>query len=361
MLSSMDDYPLHQTADPIRIVSTSDRNFYDRYYFNMHSVRGDIFMVMGMGQYPNLEVQDAFALVRDRRKHRAVRASKILGDRANTSVGPIRIEVVEGLKKVRFIIEPNEHGIECDLLWEGAIPAIEEPRMFIRRHGRVLFDTCRFAQTGYWSGKLRVGDETYDVTPDHWWGARDRSWGVRPIGEPEPEGVRQGELSLDGMWNYVPMQFKDYSILCICLERDSGERELQEAVRVWNDPNRKPELLGRPEHKHVVPPGIGLMSLIQSSTLSFPEAPGGGFEVKVTPLLDCHVGIGTGYGFDADRRHGMYQGPLVVQGVEFDVVNDADKLWGLVESVSRFENGSEVGYGMNEYGFFGPFRKYELS
>jgi hypothetical protein len=42
-------------------------------------------------------------------------------------------------------------------------------------------------------------------------------------------------------------------------------------------------------------------------------------------------------------------------------MEDADKLWGLVESVSRFDNGSDVGYGMNEYGFFGPFGKYNLS
>jgi hypothetical protein len=357
----MDDYPLHQTADPIRIVSTSDRNFYDRYYFNLHSCSGDIFMVVGMGQYPNLDVQDAFVLVRDRRRHRVVRASKILGDRADTSVGPIRIEVVEALEKIRVIVEPNQHGIECDLLWEGAIPAVEEPRMFIRRHGRVLFDTSRFAQTGAWSGMLRVGDETHHVTPNRWWGARDRSWGVRPVGEPEPVGVRQGELALDGMWNYAPMQFENYSILYICLERDSGERELEEAVRVWKDPARELERLGRPDHHHIVSPGIGLLSLIQGSTLSFPEAPGGGFEVTVTPLLDCHVGIGTGYGFEIDWRHGMYQGPLVVQGIELDVVDDADKLWGLVESVCRFEAGGDVGYGMNEYGFFGPFGRYDLS
>jgi hypothetical protein len=361
MLSRMDDYPVHQIAEPIRFAATSDRNFYDRYYFNVHSCSSDIFMVMGMGQYPNLAVQDAFALVLRGRKHRVVRASKGLGDRSDTSVGPIRIEVVEGLKKVRFIIEPNEHGIECDLLWEGAIPAYQEPRMFIRRHGRVLFDTARFAQNGYWSGTLRVGGETLRVTPDRWWGARDRSWGVRPVGEVEHPGIRHAELALDGMWNYVPMQFKDYSILCICLERDSGERELEEAVRIWNDPSRKPELLGRTEHHHVVPPGPGLMSLIESSVLSFPEAPGGRLDIKVTPLLNCHVGIGTGYGFDMDWRHGMYQGPLVVQGVELDTIDDAGKLWGLVESCSRFETGSDVGYGMNEYGFFGPFRKYGLT
>ena len=54
MLSSWDDYPVHQIADTIRHVGTSDRNFYDRYYFNLHGSSDELFMVMGLGQYPNL-------------------------------------------------------------------------------------------------------------------------------------------------------------------------------------------------------------------------------------------------------------------------------------------------------------------
>ena len=357
MLSSMDDYPLHQLAEPIRHVGTSDRNFYDRYYFNVHTCNGELFMVMGMGQYPNLGVQDAFAVVRRGRKHRVVRASRELGDRADTSVGPFRIEVIEGLKKVRFVLAPNPHGIEMDLRWEGAIPAFQEPRQFLRSHGRVLFDTMRFGQTGFWSGTLRVGDETFAVTPDSWWGSRDRSWGVRPVGEPEHPGARQSELPLDGMWNYAHLQFKDFSIMYMCHERNQGERPLEEATRVWNDASRGAEYLGRPRHAHVLRPGT---SIVERSVLSFPRAPGGGFEVRVTPLIDLYVGIGTGYGFDLDWRHGMYQGPLVVQGVELDVIDDAGKLWGLVDALARFELGSEVGYGLHEYGFFGPFARYGI-
>ena len=35
-LTSWDDYPVHQVAETIRHAGTSDRNFYDRYYFNLH-------------------------------------------------------------------------------------------------------------------------------------------------------------------------------------------------------------------------------------------------------------------------------------------------------------------------------------
>ena len=38
--------------------------------------------------------------------------------------------------------------MSVDLTWVGSIPAFEEPRQYIRKHGRVLFDTMRLAQTG---------------------------------------------------------------------------------------------------------------------------------------------------------------------------------------------------------------------
>jgi hypothetical protein len=84
MLSSMDDYPLHQIAEPIRFVGTSDRNFYDRYYFNLHASSDDLFMVMGLRQYPNLAVQDAFASHLGAAPRRTgVAASSAIDDRAS--------------------------------------------------------------------------------------------------------------------------------------------------------------------------------------------------------------------------------------------------------------------------------------
>ncbi len=166
----------------------------------------------------------------------------------DTSVGPFRIEVVEGLKQVRYILEDrSEQSIAMDISWTGAIPAFEEPRQYIRRHGRVLFDSMRFAQTGYWSGSLRVGDKEYDVVPDTWKGSRDRSWGIRPVGEHEPPGIQASVPIMEGMWN------------------------------------------------------------IDRSVIRFPEAPGSAIEVKVTPLTHVWVMVGTGYGLEPDWKHGMYK------------------------------------------------------
>ena len=51
MPSPLDEYPVHQTPLPMDRVATSDRNFYDRCYLNLHDQSGDVFMVTGLGVY----------------------------------------------------------------------------------------------------------------------------------------------------------------------------------------------------------------------------------------------------------------------------------------------------------------------
>ncbi len=156
-LSPLDDYPVHQTAEPMRRVATSDRNFYDRYYFNCYpSDDADLFLVVGLGQYPNLGVCDGFAVLRRGNDHIVVRASKALGtDRTDTAVGPLRVEVLEGLQRLRVVLEaghPETADLSFDLTFEGDVPATEEDPQKLRQLERVVMDTSRFVQSGTWSG-----------------------------------------------------------------------------------------------------------------------------------------------------------------------------------------------------------------
>jgi hypothetical protein len=366
-VSSFDDFPVHQSADTVRHATTSDRNFYDRYYFNCHANDGEAFLVFGLGQYPNLATQDAFALLVTGSTHRVVRSSRELGDRMDTSVGPLAVEVIRPLRELRISCEPRDdtesgHGLAFDLHWTGSIPVYEEPRQFQRMHGRAVFDTMRLAQTGRWQGWIELDGRRFDVTPDRWWGTRDRSWGVRPVGEPEPPGIRT-EGQMQGFWNYAPMQFDDHSILYMVNEHDDGSRVIEEAVRIHNDPSHEPESLGRPEHTAVLTPGT---RRICTSTLSFPEAPGDAFEVSVEPLLDAWLLLGTGYGLEDDWRFGMFQGDEVTQSVEIDYERDAQRLFGLVDQVARFtQHGGpadgRVGHGLHEFFFVDAFTRYGLS
>ncbi|MHB8450281.1 MAG: hypothetical protein ACYDAQ_07530 [Mycobacteriales bacterium] len=350
MLSPLDDYPVHQIAEVIRHVGTSDRNFYDRYYFNCHPSAPDLFLVTGLGQYPNLGVSDAFAALYRDGEQRVVRASRELGaDRMDTSVGPFRVEVVEGLRRLRVVLEENEWGLEFDLRWDGAIPATLEPRHYLRLLERVVFDSVRLAQTGCWTGTIGLDGQRFDVTPDRWWGSRDRSWGVRPVGEAEPPGIRAARAPGSFFWLYAPMQFPEFSVLVILQEDEQGRRLLEEAVRVWpEDAHRAAEPLGRPDYKLSFRPGT---REVAAATLRCGE-----LEVAVEPLLPLNLGAGSGYGVEVEWRHGMYQGPLVVQGKTYDLRDPAARarLFGVVDNLARFHCEGAVGWGLFEFAAFGP-------
>jgi hypothetical protein len=357
-LSPLDDYPVHQAPLPIRHPATSDRNFYDRYYFNCHAGTDELMLIIGLGQYPNLGVTDAFALARHGDTHRVVRASRELGaDRMDTTVGPFRVEVLEGLRRLRVVLEPNEHGLDFDLTWEGTIPAQAEPRHFIRQQERVIFDSVRLAQTGRWTGRVRSGGHEFVITPDRWRGSRDRSWGVRPVGESEPPGI-QSKNPPQFYWMYAPLQFEEFSILTIVQEDAGGNRILEEAVRVWPEASgTEPQHLGRAEYRPQYIPGT---REVETATISFSPRDAKPFEVTIRPVLPVSLMVGTGYGLEPDWKHGMYQGPdLVVQGVTYDLAKPEDKarMWGMIDSVAVCEcteDGRAVtGSGLFEYWPFG--------
>ena len=49
MLSHFDDYPIHQTPEPIAQPASSDRNVYDRYWFNGYARDGEFYFAIGLG------------------------------------------------------------------------------------------------------------------------------------------------------------------------------------------------------------------------------------------------------------------------------------------------------------------------
>lgn len=359
ILTAWDDFPIHQTSEYIAHPATSDSNFYDRYYFNMHACSDEMFAIFGLGQYPNLGVTDAFLCVTTKEDYRVVRASKPLLDRADLQVGPIRVEIIEPLEKLRVVCEPNEFNIAMDVTWQSFMPAIEEQNQFLRTNGKITFDTQRFTQMGFWEGTLTACGQQWDVNPKNWWGIRDRSWGIRPVGEPDPDGIRQGKHSLSGMWNHYPMQFSDHTLLYMLNEENDGSRPLEEGRRIWKDPSKPIEYLGAPEYKHQLHPGT---RVIKNSVIIFPNAPTGPIKIKCTGLIPNYLSLGTGYGLDEDWRHGLYQGPQeVVQGKEYKVSEIAPiAQYGVVDQVGKYEYDGYTGYGLFEHAFIGAFENCGL-
>ena len=67
-----------------------------------------------------------------------------------------------------------------------------------------------------------MAGQHYEVEPSRWKGARDRSWGVRPVGEPEAPGIRLKDMAnatVGFLHNWLPMQFDDYMVK-VCVDED---------------------------------------------------------------------------------------------------------------------------------------------
>ena len=86
---------------------------------------------------------------------------------------------------------------------------------------------------------------TSPSTPTTWVGTRDRSWGIRPVGEGEPAGRPADDPTAGLWWLYVPLRFDDFAVVVIVQEQPDGYRTLNDATRVW--PDGRVEQLGWPE------------------------------------------------------------------------------------------------------------------
>lgn len=207
MLTAADEYPFHQTPDPIAFAGT-DRNFYDRFFFNGFTADGSGFFALAFGLYPQLDIMDAaFNLVVDGRQH-ILRASRRMGgNRAALQVGPIGIEIIRPLETTRLTVAPNDSGITADLTFNVRHAPIEEPR-FTRRIGtRAFMDYTRLTQNVGWTGSASAGGDTLSFGEGAW-GTRDRSWGIRPVGKSDPQPPAAGNLA-QFFWAWTPCNFAD--------------------------------------------------------------------------------------------------------------------------------------------------------
>jgi hypothetical protein len=182
MISSFDDYCVHQTSDYLRVPGTTDRNFYDRYFFSGYSIDGRIMFGVAYGRYPNRFVQDAhFTVTVDGHQHSLHASDALGGDPAASCVGPISVQVEQPMRRLRCTVADNPHGIRCDLLYEAESGAVDEGRLRVARHGMTYIDQTRFMQYGRWSGWIEIDGRR--ITLGKAYGLRDKSWGVRAIGE----------------------------------------------------------------------------------------------------------------------------------------------------------------------------------
>ena len=361
MLNRQDDFPIHQTPDPVAAPATGDRNAYDRYFFNGYTREGELYFAAAMGLYPNRSVLDAsFSVVRggvQRSLHASRRAPL---ERTETRVGPIAVEVLAPMRSLRLSVADNQSGLRAELTFRARTVAVEEPR-FTRRVGtRVMMDSTRFTQWGSWQGFLEVGGERIEVASSQVLGTRDRSWGVRPVGEPEG-GAPSGRAQF--FWLWAPLHFDDLCAHFDVIEDGEG--------RVENANGSILPVLADPADE-VVDYGGSIATRMESVSRRILWRPGtrraGSAEITLVPFRgDARVislepmltfqMLGLGY-LHPEWGHGLWKGEEAVGCEEWKLadVNPLDPRYIHIQELCRARMGEREGIGILEQLAIGPHR-----
>jgi hypothetical protein len=353
LITTFDDYPVHQTAEPVAAPATGDRNYYDRYFFNGYDRDGGYFFAIALGLYPNRQVVDASFSVLHDGVQRSVHASgRAPVDRAAaTAVGPISVEVVEPLRVLRVRVDAPDQELSADLTFTARTPAVEEPR-FTRHNGpTVVMDYTRLTQWGTWTGRFASGGA--ELTAHGSPGTRDRSWGVRNVGEP-PGGAPPRALP-QFFWLWAPLHFDDHCSHLAIVDDAAGRHVYESAcvVPLLPGSDESTEI----EHFRTADVDIELLPGIRrggSAVLRTTGWDGKEHSTSLTPLLTFAM-RGIGY-FHPEWAHGVWHGELEVGGSRWrvDELDPTQPHNVHVQQLVRAERDGQVGIGVFEQLMIGP-------
>ncbi|MDH5738173.1 MAG: hypothetical protein OEZ23_07660 [Gammaproteobacteria bacterium] len=358
MLTKGDDYPLHQTPEPVAYTG-ANRNFYDRFFFNGYNRDGSLFFALAMGVYPYVNIMDgAFSVVVDGIQHN-VYGSKIMHmERLDTQVGAVAIDILAPLWQHRLRCDDAKNGIRADLVFTARTPAHEEPR-FTRHAGtQVAMDLTRMTQNGTWSGWIEVKGKKYEIGSDQFWGTRDRSWGIRAVGAPDTQpNPYSGEQQF--YWLWAPLNFDDFAAHYFLNDDGQG--------RAWNSNGILIPVIDREEevHKPVQVMQSWRSSIqyrsgtrhAQSANIWFESAAGEAYHLKLEPQWHFYM---SGLGYTHPHfRHGTYHGELETGYDEYvtaEVEPTDIHIQALCEVILEGPEGQRKGQGVLEQFIMGPHK-----
>ena len=180
-LTPADESFCHQIPQTFSMVGSSDPSWTEKVCAMAAAVDGSVQLGFGLGKYTNRNVMDGYAAVSRDVEQLTVRASRRLAPTPElTTIGPIRYEVIEPMRSVRFALDANDHQpIAFDWVFESIVPPVLEERTNSIDQYRVSGDLLRYHQAGVASGWVEVDGVRTEISPDTWVSTRDHSWGVR--------------------------------------------------------------------------------------------------------------------------------------------------------------------------------------
>jgi len=208
----------HQVADTFAVVGPSDPAWTEKVCAMAMARDGSIQLGFGMGKYTNRNVLDAYGAVSRGKSQWTVRASRALAaEPERTTVAPLRYEVLEPMRVVRFALDANDvQPVAFEWTFEAVLPPTLEDRT-VHQHGfRTSADLVRYHQIGVGSGWVDVDGVRSELVAGDCISTRDHSWGVRyGVGVPPPDVPEVDALAgLGFQMVWCPLLF----------ERDDGTR-----------------------------------------------------------------------------------------------------------------------------------------
>lgn len=323
----------HQVADTFATVSVSDPSWTEKVCAMAAKRDGSLQLGFGMGKYTNRNVLDGYGGMSRGIEQITVRGSRrLFPDPDLTAVGPVRYEVLEPMKRVRFALDATDvQPLAFDWVFEASLPPATEERTHQRTPlgYRVNADLVRYHQIGVASGWVEIDGKREQIDPREWVSTRDHSWGVRydvglpptdtdpfnpvmemdfrmiwcPVLMEDPDGTRWGlflhHIDLEGFGH---MQ----RTVTGAIEHADGTTEAVTDIRTdFSYDTRNRRLLGGPV------------------TITLADGTERHFEFEVPTATGFQLGVGLYFGWHG-HHHGEWRGELHVDGERLADCTDPD-------------------------------------
>lgn len=330
MIVETDDFFCHQLVEPHVQVVLPDPSWAERAFFTLCDP--DRFGIdIGMSLFPNNDTIESYAIVALPGQQISLRAARDLSSgRWPPAAGPVRMEVLEPLKRWRLTCEENESGIAFELEFAARAQPYECRSPKIHKDGELVYDNVNVFQPGRYSGELRAGGERVELAgrPGH----RDRTWGVRASGEGR---IRRGLL----VW--LDAEFENVTVMALLHERHDGTvvRLAGAVSREGGEPVEVVEL------EHDLSFDHDSHQLVHGRFRAR-DAGGETWEVEAEPRLRLYL-AGAGYTSDEHRR-GRLEMPFWSERWDTGDPELVRRVDGLTDHLCHMRCGAREGHGTVE-------------